>query len=125
VIAAPPEFEDVAGRAARLDRGVRTLTSRSSMPTAVGEREWAELQLITPIEACSPLEAIMELDESRLHPCAVVIADAQLDQQSHALRVFLRDAYPSIKTIIVGRRHRSVRPHAAASTRSRIRVVPP
>jgi CheY-like chemotaxis protein len=58
------------------------------------------------IEVSSPLEAIAEIDQSRLHLLAVVIADTKLASHADELRRFLGEAYPGVPLIDVGRRVR-------------------
>ena len=56
------------------------------------------------IEVSSPLEAIAEIDESRLHLWAVVIADTLPASHANELRKFLREMYPVVPLIEVGQR---------------------
>jgi arginine decarboxylase-like protein len=51
------------------------------------------------IQTSSPLEAIAELDESRLHPWAIVIANSR---GAHQLRAFLGNLYPRIPMMTIG-----------------------
>jgi hypothetical protein len=54
----------------------------------------------------SPLEAIAEIDQSRLHLWAVVIADTELASHADELRRFLGETYPDVPLISVGQRAR-------------------
>ena len=54
------------------------------------------------IEVSSPLEAIVEIDQSRLHLWAVVIADTKLASQADDLRAFLGETHPEVPLIDVG-----------------------
>jgi len=56
------------------------------------------------IEVSSPLEAISEIDQSRLHLWAVVIADTEIASHADELRTFLGEAYPRVPLIVVGQR---------------------
>lgn len=56
------------------------------------------------IEVNSPLEAIVEIDQSRLHLWAVVIADTKLASQADDLRAFLGETHPEVPLIDVGQR---------------------
>jgi len=58
------------------------------------------------IEVSSPLAAIAEIDQSRLHLWAAVIADSKLASQAEELRSFLAEAYPGVPLIDVGQRPR-------------------
>ena len=58
------------------------------------------------IEVSSPLEAIAEIDQSRLHLWAVVIADTELASHADELRKFLGETYPEVPLIDVGQRVR-------------------
>ena len=58
------------------------------------------------IEASTPLEAIAEIDQSRLHFWAVVIADSKIASHAAELRRFLGERYPQVPLIDVGRRDR-------------------
>lgn len=59
------------------------------------------------IEASSPLEAIAEIDQSRLHLRAVVIADTELASHADELRGFLGEMYPAVPLIELGQRDRT------------------
>jgi CheY-like chemotaxis protein len=61
------------------------------------------------IEVSSALEAIHEIDASRLHLWAVVIADTAIASRADDLRRFLRETYPRVPLIVlgVGRRTRT------------------
>ena len=54
------------------------------------------------VDVTSPLEAIAELDQSRLHLWAVVIADTELASRADDLRGFLRETYPRVPLVVVG-----------------------
>jgi CheY-like chemotaxis protein len=54
------------------------------------------------IEASSALEAIAEIDQSRLHLWAVVIADTEIASRADDLRTYLREAYPRVPLVVVG-----------------------
>lgn len=56
------------------------------------------------IEVSSPLEAIVEIDQSRLHLWAVVIADTKLASHADDLRAFLNETHPEVPLIDVGQR---------------------
>lgn len=56
------------------------------------------------IEVSSPLEAIAEIDQSRLHLWAVVIGDTKPASHADELRRFFGDAYPGVPVIDVGER---------------------
>jgi CheY-like chemotaxis protein len=58
------------------------------------------------IEVSSPLEAIAEIDQSRHHLWAVVIADTELASRADELRRFLGEMYPGVLLIVVGQRVR-------------------
>lgn len=58
------------------------------------------------IEASSPLEAITEIDQSRLHLRAVVVADTEPASGGEDLRRFLRETYAGVPLIDVGQRPR-------------------
>jgi CheY-like chemotaxis protein len=58
------------------------------------------------IEVSSPLEAIAEIDQSRLHLWAVVVADSKLASHADELRSFLREAHPSVPLIDVSQHAR-------------------
>ncbi|HEY5938776.1 MAG TPA: PilZ domain-containing protein [Kofleriaceae bacterium] len=58
------------------------------------------------IEVSSPLEAIAEIDQSRLHLWAVVIADTKRASQANELRKFVAETYPYVRLIDIGRRVR-------------------
>jgi hypothetical protein len=58
------------------------------------------------IEVSSPLEAIVEIDQSRLHLWAVVIADTELASDAEDLRRFFGETHPTVPVIDVGRRDR-------------------
>lgn len=51
------------------------------------------------IEASSPLEAIAQIDQSRLHLWAVVVADTKLASQAEELRRFLAETHPEVRQI--------------------------
>ena len=71
------------------------------------------------IEVSSPLEAITEIGQSRLHLRAVVIADTELASRADELRRFLDEAYPRVPLIVVGRRR-----HGHGRTRISVDRVP-
>jgi hypothetical protein len=50
----------------------------------------------------SALEAIAEIDESRLHLWAVVVADTDIASRADDLRHFMRETYPRVPLIVVG-----------------------
>jgi hypothetical protein len=54
------------------------------------------------IEVSSALEAIAEIDQSRLHLWAVVIADTEIASRADDLRTYLREAYPRVPLVVVG-----------------------
>jgi len=54
------------------------------------------------IEVSSALEAIAEIDQSRLHLWAVVIADTEIAARADDLRTYLREAYPRVPLVVVG-----------------------
>lgn len=54
------------------------------------------------IEVSSALEAIAEVDQSRLHLWAVVIADTEIASRAGDLRRFLRETYPRVPLVVVG-----------------------
>lgn len=54
------------------------------------------------IEVSSALEAIAEIDQSRLHLWAVVIADTKIASRADDLRSYLRETYPRVPLVIVG-----------------------
>jgi hypothetical protein len=54
------------------------------------------------IETSSPLEAIIAIDQSRLHLWGVVIADTELASRADELREFLTMMYPQVPLIVVG-----------------------
>ena len=54
------------------------------------------------VDVSSPLEAIAEIDQSRLHLWAVVIADTDLASRADDLRGFLRETYPRVPLVVVG-----------------------
>ena len=54
------------------------------------------------IEVSSALEAIAEIDQSRLHLWAVVIADTEIASRADDLRRFLRETYPRVPLLVVG-----------------------
>ncbi|HTR51691.1 MAG TPA: PilZ domain-containing protein [Kofleriaceae bacterium] len=54
------------------------------------------------VEVSSALEAIAEIDQSRLHLWAVVIADTKIASRADDLRSYLRETYPRVPLIIVG-----------------------
>lgn len=51
------------------------------------------------IEASSPLEAIAQIDQSRLHLWAVVVAETKLASQAEELRRFLAETHPDVRQI--------------------------
>lgn len=59
------------------------------------------------IEVSSPLEAIAEINQSRLHLWAVVIADTAPASRADELRTFLREAYPRVPLVVVGHGRRT------------------
>lgn len=71
------------------------------------------------IEVSSPLEAIAEIDQSRLHLWAAVIADSKLASQAEELRNFLAETYPGVPLIDVGQR-----PRREGTTRLSVDGVP-
>jgi hypothetical protein len=58
------------------------------------------------IEVRSPLEAIVAIDQSRLHLWGVVIADTEIASRADELREFLSTTHPQVPLIIVGERDR-------------------
>jgi len=54
------------------------------------------------IEVSSALEAIAEIDQSRLHLRAVVIADTEVASHADDLRSYLREACPCVPMVVVG-----------------------
>ena len=50
----------------------------------------------------SALEAIAEIDQSRLHLRAVVIADTEVASHADDLRSYLREACPCVPMVVVG-----------------------
>jgi hypothetical protein len=56
------------------------------------------------IEVSSPLEAIAEIDQSRLHLWAVVIADTQPASRANELRRWLGELYPEVPLLDMGQR---------------------
>lgn len=58
------------------------------------------------IEVSSPLEAIAQIDQSRLHLWAVVIADTTLACHADELRKFIGETHPEVPLIDVGQRVR-------------------
>jgi hypothetical protein len=56
---------------------------------------------IRAIQTSTPLEAIAELDESRLHPWAIMIADSA-DASADQLRTFLGARYPRVPMMTIG-----------------------
>ena len=58
------------------------------------------------IEVSTPLEAIAEIDQSRLHLWAVVIADTEHASQANELRKFVGETYPDVRLIDIGQRVR-------------------
>lgn len=51
------------------------------------------------IEVSSPLEAIAQIDQSRLHLWAVVVADTKLTSEAEELRRFLGETHPDVPQI--------------------------
>jgi CheY-like chemotaxis protein len=89
------------------------------------------------IEVSSALEAIAEIDASRLHLWAVVIADTEIASRADDLLRFLRETYPRVPLIVVGvgRRTRTrlavdsfpdlaLQVHSLVTTRDPIRACP-
>lgn len=58
------------------------------------------------IEVSSPLEAIVAIDQSRLHLWGVVIADTAIASRADELREFLSTTYPQVPLIVVSERER-------------------
>ena len=58
------------------------------------------------IEVSSPLEAIVAIDQSRLHLWGVVIADTAIASRADELRAFLSTTYPHVPLIVVCERER-------------------
>ena len=69
------------------------------------------------IEVSSPLAAIAEIDQSRLHLWAVVVADTKLASHADELRTFLREAYPKVPLIDVGQHTRRLGTSSASVDR--------
>ena len=71
------------------------------------------------IEVSSPLEAIVEIDQSQLHLWAVVIADTKLAAHADELRKFIRETHPELPLIDLGQRTRR-----AGATRLSVDEIP-
>ncbi len=110
LLVVPPDFEDLVQdelvSALECARQPRILL----VDGARGRRELVAAALRATgchvIEVSSPLEAIAEIDQSRLHLWAVVIADTELASQADELHRFLGEAYPHLPLIDVGKRAR-------------------
>jgi len=62
------------------------------------------------IEVSSPLEAIIALDQSRLHLWGVIIGDTEIASRADELREFLAATYPQVPLIVVGEGGSSLAP---------------
>ena len=110
LLAVPPDFEDLVQdellSALECSQCPRILL----VDVARGRRELVAAAFRATgcdvIEASSPLEAISEIDQSRVHLWAVVIADTEIASHADDLRTFLRETYPGVPLIVVGQRAR-------------------
>lgn len=109
--AVPPDFEDLVQ-----DELLAALECAQTPHVLVVDADRCRRDLVASafrdtgchvIEATSPLEAIIALDESKLHPWAVVIAETDFDLRADELRSFLREAYPCLPLIAIGERGRT------------------
>ena len=107
---APPDFEDLVQ-----DELLATLECTQVPWLLLVDRERGRRELVADafraagcrvIEMSCPLEAIVEIERSRLHLWAAVIADTKLASHADELRKFLRDTYPGVPQIDVGQRLR-------------------
>ena len=108
--AVPPDFEDLVQ-----DELLAALECAQTPHVLVVDADRGRRDLVAGafrdtgchvIETTSPLEAVMALDESKLHPWAVVIAETD-SVRTDELRSFLREAYPCLPLIAIGERGRT------------------
>jgi len=112
LLVVPPDFEDLVQDELLSALECEQLPWILLVDAARGRRELIAAAFRATgchvIEVSSPLEAITEIDQSRLHLWAVVIADTELAARADELRRFLGETYPRVPLIVVGegvRRH--------------------
>jgi CheY-like chemotaxis protein len=110
LLVVPPDFEDLVQDELLSELECADVPRVLLMDDARGRRELvaAAFRAIgyDVIEVSSPLEAIAEIDQSRLHLWAVVIADTKLASHADELRRVLGETYPEVPLIDVGQRGR-------------------
>jgi CheY-like chemotaxis protein len=106
LLVVPPEFEDLVQ-----DELLSALECAQQPRVLIVDAYRARRELVVAafratgchvIEVSLTREAITEIDQSRLHLWAVVIADTGLASRADELRRFLGETYPSVPLIIVG-----------------------
>jgi CheY-like chemotaxis protein len=110
LLAVPPEFEDLvqeellsALECSRFPRILLVDVSRGRRELVAAAFRATGYEVI---EVSSPLEAISEIDQSRLRLWAVVIADTEIASHADELRRFLGETCPRVPLIVVGQRIR-------------------
>jgi CheY-like chemotaxis protein len=105
LLVVPPEFEDLVQDELLSALECAQLPRILLVDSARGRRELVAAAFratrFMVIEVSSPLEAIAEIDQSRLHLWAVVIADTRLAAHADDLRKFLGETYPDVPLIDV------------------------
>lgn len=108
LLAVPPEFEDLVQNELLCALECSQFPRILLVDVARGRRELVAAAFRATgydvIEVSSPLEAISEIDQSRLRLWAVVIADTDIASHADELRTFLRETYPRVPLIVVGQR---------------------
>lgn len=106
LLVVPPEFEDVVQDELLSALECTHLPRILLVDVARGRRELVATAFRAMgyhvIEVSSPLEAIMEIDQSRLHLWAVVIGDTEIASSADELRTFVGETYPQVPLIVVG-----------------------